>query len=237
MRPAWPSGLGPPPLGGGILGPMVTAPVRSPVAIGSPALESGDRMDRAEFHRRYELRPDIKKAELVEGVVFVASPVRVPHHSSPHFVLIGEFYVYRKSHPGVLGDDNGTWFADDDSEVQPDAILRFAPSHGGASHLDADGKYLVGAPELVAEVSASSFSIDMHRKRDLYLRAGVREYIAWETEGGAFYWWRSEGGAWVVIEPDQQGVLHSTVFEGLALDPAELNRLAAESSQSSPTKE
>src|SRR4051812_13280510 len=40
-------------------------------------LENGDHLTRAEFERRYEAMPNVK-AELIEGVVFMASPVR--HH-------------------------------------------------------------------------------------------------------------------------------------------------------------
>ena len=41
-------------------------------------------MTRDEFERRYEALPDIKKAELIEGVVYVASPVRFDQHAEQH---------------------------------------------------------------------------------------------------------------------------------------------------------
>lgn len=49
-----------------------------------PPLESGDspletlreRLTCAEFERRYEATPEKFKAELIEGVVYLASPVR-----------------------------------------------------------------------------------------------------------------------------------------------------------------
>ncbi len=44
-----------------------------------PALEPGDRLTRAEFERRYAAMPHVKKAELIEGVVYVPSPVRYDH--------------------------------------------------------------------------------------------------------------------------------------------------------------
>ncbi len=40
------------------------------------ALNAGDRLSRAEFERRYQLHPEIKKAELVEGNVYMPSPAR-----------------------------------------------------------------------------------------------------------------------------------------------------------------
>jgi hypothetical protein len=48
-----------------------------------PALENGDRLTRAEFERRYEAMPHLKKAELIEGVVYVPSPVRHRQHGAP----------------------------------------------------------------------------------------------------------------------------------------------------------
>ena len=39
-------------------------------------LENGDRLTRAEFERRYAAMPRLKKAELIEGIVYVPSPVR-----------------------------------------------------------------------------------------------------------------------------------------------------------------
>ena len=50
-------------------------------------LENGDRLTRREFERRYAARPDIKKAELIEGVVHMPSPVRFAGHGEPHSLL------------------------------------------------------------------------------------------------------------------------------------------------------
>jgi hypothetical protein len=41
-----------------------------------PPLENGDRLTRPEFERRYAAAPHITKAELIEGIVYVASPLR-----------------------------------------------------------------------------------------------------------------------------------------------------------------
>ena len=48
-----------------------------------PPLEPGDRLSRAEFERRYDAMPNLKKAELIEGVVYMPSPVRVRRHGGP----------------------------------------------------------------------------------------------------------------------------------------------------------
>jgi hypothetical protein len=42
-------------------------------------LASGDRLTRPEFERRYAADPRVKKAELIEGVVYVASAVSLAH--------------------------------------------------------------------------------------------------------------------------------------------------------------
>jgi Uma2 family endonuclease len=114
-----------------------------------PPLESGDRLTRAEFERRYEATPEKFKAELIEGVVYVASPVRV-FHGNPHFNLITWLGVYSTATPGVSGSDNTTTRLDLDNEPQPDAQLRI--EIGGTSTISEDG-YIEGAPELVAEIA------------------------------------------------------------------------------------
>ena len=69
-----------------------TRPAAEPVVLVDqngeiPPLESGDRLTRAEFLRRYDAMPDLKKAELIEGVVYVPSPVRQKYHGRPHLGL------------------------------------------------------------------------------------------------------------------------------------------------------
>ncbi|NEP33579.1 MAG: Uma2 family endonuclease, partial [Moorea sp. SIO3B2] len=49
-----------------------------------PPLESGDLLTRQEFEQRYEQMPDVKKAELIEGIVYMASPLRMTQHANPH---------------------------------------------------------------------------------------------------------------------------------------------------------
>lgn len=53
-----------------------------------PALESGDRLTRIEFERRYAAMPSLKKVELIEGVVYLASPLRAKAHGKPHGAII-----------------------------------------------------------------------------------------------------------------------------------------------------
>src|ERR671922_3091229 len=113
-------------------------------------LENGDRLTRAEFERRYEAMPHLNKAELIEGVVYVPSPVRHRHHGAPHAQLIGWLVQYAAHTPGVEVADNTSVRLDLDNEPQPDALLRIDPACGGQSRLSEDD-FIEGAPELVAE--------------------------------------------------------------------------------------
>ena len=179
-----------------------------------PSLESGDHLTREEFHRRYSERPDIWKAELVEGVVYVASPIRIEHHASPHAAVIGWLYAYSAMAPGVLVGDNGTIFLDGRNEHQPDAFL-WRPDAGGA-RLTEDG-YLEGAPQFVVEVATSSASYDLHEKKEAYRRNGVGEYVVWRVLDKAVDWFELRGDEYVRREPAANGVIESCQFVGLRL--------------------
>jgi len=181
-----------------------------------PPLENGDRLTRIEFERRYQLMPDNKKAELIEGVVYVASPVRANRHGRPHSEIIGFLLVYRIQTPGVYLTDNTTVRLDADNEPQPDALLRIEPEVGGNSRITADD-YIEGAPELIVEVAASSASYDLNDKLNAYRRNGVQEYIVWQSYENRIDWFRLEEGRYVSLEPDEVGIIRSNVFPGLWL--------------------
>ncbi len=180
-----------------------------------PELQNGDRLTRVEFARRYSAMPGLKKAELIEGVVFLPSPVRMRQHSNPDALLVTWLGNYRARHLGVAHGTNATVRLDADNEVQPDILLRI--SHGGTSIEREDG-FIYGPPELVVEIAASSVSVDMHAKKNVYRRSGVAEYIVWRTEDGAVDWFRLEDGAYVPIVPGADGVIESHRFPGLRLD-------------------
>ena len=181
-----------------------------------PMLESGDRLTRCEFERRYAACPTIKKAELVEGVVYVSLPVRADVHGDPHAALQGLLFLYALRTPRVDVSDNSTVRLDHDNEPQPDTHLRIHEDAGGNAAVSEDG-YLVGSPELVAEVAASSASIDMHAKRDAYRRNGVQEYIVWRTMESSIDWWELVDGEYVSLPANEAGVIESNVFPGLRL--------------------
>ena len=182
-----------------------------------PVLQSGDRLTRDEFERRYEQTPEHFKAELVEGVVYVASPVRMNLHGRPTRLLSTWMGVYESQTPGVFGGDNATARLDLDNEPQPDLLLMIDPAAGGQAGIDAED-YVVGAPELVAEIAASSASIDLNAKLNVYRRTQVREYIVWRPAEGAIDWFTHDGSTFVPLAPSQDGILRSSVFPGLWLD-------------------
>ncbi len=186
-------------------------------------LENGDRLTRAEFERRYETMPHLKKAELIEGVVYVPSPVRYTQHGAPHSHIVTWLGTYAAATPGVGGADNTTVRLDLDNEPQPDALLIVLPEHGGQSRIDEDG-YIAGAPEFVAEVTASSASYDLHAKLNAYRRNGVHEYLVWRVLEQAIDWFVLRDGQYERQSPGGDGFLRSAVFPGLWLDPAALVR-------------
>lgn len=200
----------------------IAEPVFTGVAVMEPIpLFAGDRLTRAEFERRYEAHPEIKKAELIEGIVYMASPVKYRRHSAPHLFLntwIGTYLAYT---PGLDAGDNATVRMDEENEPQPDVLMRLERSAGGNSWIAADD-YLEGAPELIIEVAASSASYDMHAKKPVYARNGVQEYLLVLTYEKRVYWYTLTAGGYEEIKADAAGVLRSKVFPGLWLQPATL---------------
>ncbi len=188
-----------------------------------PVLRAGDKLSRDEFERRYAAMPDVKKAELIEGVVYMGSPVRYEQHGRPEQALAAWLAFYRAVTPGLGAGGNSTVRLDLDNEPQPDLLLRLPEAAGGRSRVTSDG-YLEGAPELVIEVAASSTSYDLHQKLGAYRRNGVREYLVHRVEDGEVDWFVLTAGAYVRQPADARGHLHSSVFVGLCLDVAALLR-------------
>lgn len=180
-------------------------------------LETGDVMTRAEFHRRYASHPEIRSAELIEGVVYVSSPLRARDHGIPDASVPGWLAAYWAHHPGVRCASNSTVILDADNEVQPDIVM--IRETDGSSLVTEEG-YLQGPPELVVEIAASSTSQDLHQKKNAYRRNGVQEYIVWRVLDGAIDWFVLRDGQYVPLTPDDSGVVESAVFPGLRLDVA-----------------
>jgi Uma2 family endonuclease len=203
--------------------PITTAPLRASSSEAVPPLENGDVLTRAEFERRYEAMPHLKKAELIEGVVYVPSPARHSYHGHQHAHLISWLGHYEAHIPGVEASGNATVRLDLDNEPQPDVLLFIDPACGGQARIDADG-YIEGAPELVAEIAASSASYDLHAKLRVYRRNGVREYIVWRVLDREIDWFVLRAGQYERLSLDAAGLYRSEVFPGLWLDPTALLR-------------
>ena len=195
--------------------PGADTPPRGPVQP-PHALENGDRLTRCEFERRYALRPDLKKAQLIEGIVYMPSPVRFAAHGEPHAAILGVLLHYSAFTPGVSVGDNATVRLDLDNEPQPDVLLRIEPEAGGRSRLS-DDDYVEGSPELIVEIAAGSASIDLHDKLRAYRRNGVQEYVVWRTQERRIDWFELADGDYRPLPADEGGVVHSRVFPGLRL--------------------
>ena len=185
-----------------------------------PELIAGDHLTRAEFERRFSAMPDVKKAELIEGVVYMPSPVSHQKHSGPHFLVVLWLGHYFEATPGVEGGDNATLRLDLENEPQPDAFLRILPQFGGQSRNSGD--FIGGAPELIVEVSTSSASYDLHDKFRAYQRNGVCEYVVWRVADAAIDWFVLRNDRYERLALDSEGRYQSLVFPGLWLDPTAL---------------
>ena len=196
---------------------MVTAVASRPgeIARACPPIESGMRMEGEEFERLYDLHPEIARAELIDGVVYVTAAMRHDQHGVPNSILSTWAGVYAAARPTMV-DFSGvgsTVRIDRANTVQPDVLLRYRE---GRSILSSDG-YLSGAPDLIAEVAASSLAIDLGAKFELYRRSGVREHLVWRVYENELDWFSLEDGTYVPLSPDERGIVHSKVFPGLRL--------------------
>ena len=184
-----------------------------------PPLIRGDFLGRDEFLRRWDAMPEIKRAELIRGVVYMPSPV-----SRVHGVMennVGTWLgVYRAATPGVESANNITWLMGDDEAPQPDVSLRVLPKYGGQSR--PSGRFVAGAPEFLAEVCISSTAYDLNQKLEVYQEAGVREYLAVLMRERQVRWHLMRDGQFEVVQLPEDGICRSEGFPGLWLDGAAL---------------
>jgi Uma2 family endonuclease len=182
-----------------------------------PPLQNGDHLTRTEFERRYAAQPHIKKAELIEGIVHMPSPVHHEKHSKPHSRIVGWLFNYVSATPGTDFGDNATIRLDLENVVQPDAFLRIMAAKGGKTRVSGDD-FLEGPPELIVEIAASSAAYDLHEKLRVYRRNGVQEYLvllAYEQEAR---WFELVEDEYRLLSPSGDGTLRSRVFPGLHFD-------------------
>ena len=187
-----------------------------------PSLQNGDNLTVAEFERRYDAMPPGTRAELIQGIVYVVPPLSHGWHGLPHADLITLLGVYRADTPGVTGGDNSSIRLNTGNRPQPDAYLMIEPTCGGQAVLD-DDLFIVGAPELVAEVAATSATYDLHQKLEAYRLNGVAEYMVWRTHDGHFDQFAYRNGQFHPVPLAADGVIRSVVFPGLWLDLTAMN--------------
>ncbi len=180
----------------------------------SPPLVAGDKLDRGEFLRRWHAHPEIKRAELIAGIVYTPSPVTLEHGDMEGQLglLLG---TYAEATPGTKISHNTTSLLREDSP-QPDLHLRILPEFGGLTRLVGD--YLAGPPELVVEICRSSAAYDLHQKLELYEQAGVPEYLAVLLYEQEIRWHCLAKDHYQLLPPDADGVWRSPRFPGLWLD-------------------
>jgi Putative restriction endonuclease len=184
------------------------------------ALKNGDRLTRDEFECRYAAMPEIKKAELIEGIVYIGPPVPAVGHGEQHLDLVTLLGIYKVSTPKVRAASGATVRLDPVNEPQPDAAMYIDPACGGQCRFT-DG-YLTDSPELIGEIASSSVSIDLGIKLHVYRRNGVREYIVWRVRDRAIDWFILRNGQFDRLVPGTDGIYRSEVFPGLWLDVAAL---------------
>jgi len=159
--------------------------------------------------------PELKKAELIEGIVYMGSPLRINQHGEPHANIIGWLSFYKAVTPNLQLGDNSTVILDEKNEPQPDALLRIR--EGGQSKINEKG-YVEGAPELIVEIAASTVSIDLHDKQKAYRRNQVQEYLVWRVYDQEFDWFRLKEEKYIQLQPDEPGIIKSEIYPGLWLD-------------------
>lgn len=162
--------------------------------------ENGDRPRREEFHRHHEATPENFRAEVIEGVVHLASAARHEQHGGPHRRIVSWAGYYAAMTDGVESGGESSILLDDLKEPQPKAILRLSPSRRGQPRTTGDGSVEL-ATEVVAEVAASSASHDLHSKFEAQRRNGVREHLIWRVLDLAMDWFTPGDGAYEGLEP------------------------------------
>jgi hypothetical protein len=181
-------------------------------------LRAGQRLAVQEFLRRWEAMPEVKFAELIDGVVYMPSPLSSDHGRTELWVATW-LGIYILNTPGCAAGSQSTWLMRQ-SAPQPDNYLWIRAEYGGQSTIQ--GKYHAGAPELAAEICVTSAAYDLGVKKALYEAAGVREYVAVLIEEKAVRWHRLVKGRYQLGRPDSRGIFRSKAFHGLWLDGSAL---------------
>lgn len=181
-----------------------------------PPLENGDQLDQKTFHTRYLAMPEDCRAELIGGIVYMPSPQKIPH-SETQLLVVRWLDEYAEATPGTKALLNNTQILGPESEPEPDVCLFIAPEFGGRVFVDKDD-FLHGPPELIVEVSSSTESIDLHRKKQDYQKAAVGEYVVLALRTQQVFWFIRQRGKYKEVPLPADGIFRSRTFPGLWLD-------------------
>ncbi len=196
-------------------------PDRTTTKSAPSTLVEGQRLDQPTFHALYEAMPPGTRAELIDGVVYMPSPVGLDHGDAQLPALVWLDY-YAENTPGVQALPEATTILGWRSEPQPDGSLRILPECGGRTW--DEGGFIRGGPELIVEISKATRYVDLGSKKADYERAGVQEYLVRAIDPDEIHWFVQENGELVRRSIDDDGLYRSAVFPGLWLDPAALLR-------------
>ena len=195
-------------------------PELTPVVGASRTLIEGQRLDQPAFHALYEAMPAGTRAELINGVVFMPSPVGPPHGRAARPPRWCGSATIRRIRPVLKPLDNTSAALGLKSEPQPDGLLRILSEYGGRTH--ADQRFVHGVPELLVEVAHTSRYTDLGPKFDDYERVGVQEYVVRALEPNDVLWFVLRKGHFVDLPLAADGIYRSEAFPGLWLDPQAL---------------
>lgn len=185
-------------------------------SVAQSELVTGSFMSRDEFMKAYEAFPDDTSFELIEGIVQMASPVHSGHQRCEK-ILSRILDRFELETPGIEYLCEQTLHLGDDTTLEPDLLARVLPHFGGKC-LDTPDGFLSGPPELVIEVSGSSLTNDLNRKRRVYARFGVREYLVFDLADHVCRWFDLTTSTELEIDIDHICRLKSMPGCWLAID-------------------
>jgi Uma2 family endonuclease len=182
----------------------------------SPAhsgVDTGERSGPITYDEFASLIPDGQKADLIDGVIYMASPDNLANARLQGWLhrLLGEYVeIYSL---GEVFFSRVAYQLNEKNAPEPD--LSFVPTEWKASYRESR---VEGPPALAIEVvSPDSVRRDYLLKRELYEKAGVLEYwIFDETEESATFLYR-RGNRFVEGKPKKH-LWQSKTLRGFTLD-------------------
>lgn len=161
-----------------------------------------------------QLPDDGPRYELIDGVL-----IEIPAPTILHQRLLKRFL--RDVDQFVEDAESGeVFFAPCDVQLPRGTIVQPDMLFVSNTHREVvTEKRIVGAPDLVVEISSpSTMDRDLGDKRELYRKHGVAEYWFIDVEERTASVWTLRDGEYVVLRPDVDGLIRSTVVTGFAVD-------------------